>query len=53
MECILAAKLIKHFRKEGYASEDRLGITFPEEMGGPIDLSDNVPTVIEGWGVFG
>lgn len=53
MKYVLAPNLVEHFREEGYPGEDRFGASFPEQIGGPWDLSDNVPTVIERWGVFG
>lgn len=49
----LAFKLVEHLREEGYAGEDRFGVPFPEQVGSLLDLSDNVPTVIERRRVFG
>jgi len=50
---VLAAKLVEYLREERYTGEDRFGTTLPEQVGGPLDFPDNIPTVIERRCIFG
>jgi len=52
-EYVLAIKLVEYLCEKRYTGEDRFRATFPKQVCGPMDFSDNVPTVIEGWGIFG